>query len=126
MKLGIFLQEGGSLMSMLPIFAMILKVFYWRRGTFAHHLVFSFYYFSFLFVLLCILLGINYFIDIPDWIDWLAVMSTFFYLVFALRKFYQQEFFISLIKASMASFVYMLFVIPIAILIMVALTFVFY
>jgi len=115
-----------SLFILLPIFAMILKVFYWRRGTFAHHLVFSFYYFSFLFVLMCILLGINYFKDIPDWIDTLAVMSTFLYLVFALRKFYQQGFFISFIKACMASFVYMLFVIPIAVLIMLALTFAFY
>jgi len=115
-----------SLFILLPIFAMILKIFYWRRGTFAHHLVFSFYYFSFLFVLMCILLGINYFIDIPDWIDILAVMSTFLYLVFALRKFYQQGFFISFIKASMASFVYMLFVLPIAGLIMITLTFVFY
>jgi len=115
-----------SLFILLPIFAMILKIFYWRRGTFAHHLVFSFYYFSFLFVLLCILLGINYFKDIPDWIDGLAVMSTFFYLIFALRTFYQQGFFISFIKASMASFVYMMFVLPIAVLIMLGLAFTFY
>jgi hypothetical protein len=115
-----------ALFILLPIFAIILKIFYWRRGTFAHHLVFSFYYFSFLFVTLCILLGINYFIDIPDWIDWLAVMSTFFYLVFALRAFYQQGVFVSFLKASMASFVYMMFVLPIAGLIMAALTFAFY
>jgi len=115
-----------ALFILLPIFAIILKIFYWRRGTFAHHLVFSFYYFSFLFVTLCILLGINYFVDIPDWIDWLALMSTFFYLVFALRAFYQQGVFVSLLKASMASFVYMMFVIPIAGLIMAALTFAFY
>ena len=115
-----------SLFFLLPIFAMILKVFYWRRGTFAHHLVFSFYYFSFLFVTMCILLGINYFKDIPDWIDWLVVLSTFLYLVFALRTFYQQGVFVSFIKASMASFVYMMFVLPIAVVIMLGLSFIFY
>lgn len=115
-----------SLFILLPIFAMILKIFFWRRGTFAHHLVFSFYYFSFLFVTMCILLGINYFVDIPDWIDWLAVMSTFFYLVLAMRTFYQQGFFISFLKASMASFVYMMFVLPISAVIMLGLAFMFY
>ena len=38
-----------ALFFLLPIFAMLLKLFFWRRGRFAHHLVFSFYYFSFLF-----------------------------------------------------------------------------
>ena len=116
-----------SLFILLPIFAMILKVFFWRRGTFAHHLVFSFYYFSFLFVTMSIILAFNYFIaDIPDWIDWLIVMSTFFYLVFAMRTFYQQNFIISFIKASMSSFIYMMFVVPVAIFIVLGLAFLFY
>ncbi|MFT5215235.1 MAG: hypothetical protein ACI83H_000343 [Glaciecola sp.] len=110
-----------SLFILLPIFAMILKIFYWRRGSFAHHLVFSFYYFSFLFVLMCILLGINYFLDIPDWIDALAVLSTFFYFVFAVRTFYQQGFFISLLKTSMVSFVCLVVLSPIAILVTIGL-----
>jgi hypothetical protein len=116
-----------SLFILLPIFAMILKVFFWRRGTFAHHLVFSFYYFSFLFVTMSIVLAFNYFIvDIPDWIDWLIIMSTFFYLVFAMRTFYQQGFIMSFIKASVASFVYMMFVLPVAMTIMLGLAFLFY
>jgi len=48
-----------ALFFLLPIFALILKMFYWRKGRFAHHLVFSFYYFSFLFVILAILIGVN-------------------------------------------------------------------
>jgi len=115
-----------SLFILLPIFALILKVFFWRRGTFAHHLVFSFYYFSFLFVTMCIVLIANYFIDVPDWIDWLVVMSTFFYLVFAMRTFYEQGFIISFIKASISSFIYMMFVLPIAAMIMLTLSFLFY
>lgn len=116
-----------SLFVLLPIFAMILKVFFWRRGTFAHHLVFSFYYFSFLFVTMSIVLAVNYFVvDIPDWIDWLIVMSTFFYLVFAMRTFYQQGFIISFIKASISSFIYMMFVVPVALFIVFVLAFLFY
>ncbi|WP_239021992.1 DUF3667 domain-containing protein [Pontimicrobium aquaticum] len=115
-----------SLFILLPIFALLLKVFYWRRGRFAHHLVFSFYYFSFLFTVLCIILGVNYIIDIPDWIDFLVLLSTFFYLVFAVRNYYEQGFFISLIKSSMLTFMYMIFVVPMAIMIMLGLSFLLY
>jgi hypothetical protein len=74
-----------------------------------------------------IVLAFNYFIvDIPDWIDWLIIMSTFFYLVFAMRTFYQQGFIMSFIKASVASFVYMMFVLPVAMTIMLGLAFLFY
>ena len=115
-----------SLFFLLPIFAILLKVFYWRRGRFAHHLVFSFYYFSFLFTVMCIILGINYIIDIPDWIDFLVVLSTFFYLVLAVKNYYEQDIFISFIKTSMISFVYMMIVAPMAVMIMLALSFLLY
>ena len=34
---------------MLPLFAVLLKLFYWKRATFAHHMVFSLYFFTFIF-----------------------------------------------------------------------------
>ena len=115
-----------SLFVLLPIFALLLKVFYWRRGRFAHHLVFSFYYFSFLFTVMCIIFGINYIVEIPDWIDFLVILSTFLYLVFAVRNYYEQGFFISLIKTSMISFVYMMVVAPVTVMIVLTLGFLFY
>ncbi len=115
-----------SLFILLPIFALIFKVFYWRRGRFAHHLVFSFYYFSFLFVVLTVILGVNYIWEIPDWIDFLIMLSTFLYLIIAVRNYYEQNFFISLIKVSLITFVYLSFVVPIAIGIMMALSFLSY
>ena len=115
-----------SLFFLLPIFALLLKVFYWRRGRFAHHLVFSFYYFSFLFTVLSIIIGVNYIVEIPDWIDFLVFLSTFLYLVLAVRNYYEQGFFISLIKTSMISFVYMMIVAPMAVMIMLALSFLLY
>ncbi len=69
-------QEGGGIVQaffdsipialffLLPIFAFILKLFYWRKGRFSYHLVFSFYYFSFLFIIMGILIGVNHFYGI--------------------------------------------------------------
>ena len=115
-----------ALFILLPIFALILKIFYWRKGSFAIHLVFSFYFFSFLFVLLSIILGANYFWEIPDWINSLVVLSTFLYLWFAVRHFYQQGIFLSLIKSGLVTFLYTIFIIPIALGIMIAGSFLFY
>ena len=115
-----------SLFVLLPIFAFLLKIFYWRRGRFAHHLVFSFYYFSFLFVVLSLILGINYIWEIPDWIDFLVILSTFLYLVIAAKNYYEQGVFISFIKASTITFIYMMFVAPIAMGIVLVLAALFY
>lgn len=115
-----------ALFFLLPIFAMILKLFFWRRGRFSHHLVFSFYYFSFLFVVFSIIFGVNMFYDIPDWIDWLVVLSTFIYLWLAVKRFYQHGYFMSLIKSGLVTFIYMIFILPIAAMVMFATTFLFY
>jgi hypothetical protein len=115
-----------ALFILLPIFAFILKLFFWRRGSFAHHLVFSFYLFSFLFIVLGLILLGNYTWDIPDWVDWLIAMSTFFYLLIAIKKFYEQGYFISFIKTGMVTFIYLLFVLPIALGVMVAASLLFY
>ena len=115
-----------ALFFLLPLFAILLKLFYWRRGRFSHHLVFSFYFYSFLFIVMSLILGVNYFLDIPDWIDWLVILSTFFYLILALRHFYQQGFILSFIKGSIITFMYMLFILPIALGVMTTASFFFY
>jgi len=115
-----------SMFILLPIFAFILKLLFYRRGSYAHHLVFSFYFFSFLFTVFSILLVINYFLDIPDWVDVLLILSTYLYLFLAIKRFYKQGWILSLFKTGVATFVYLLFVIPIAIVIVVLLGFLFY
>lgn len=115
-----------ALFILLPIFALILKLFYWRKGTFAIHLVFSFYYFSFLFVVLSLILAANYFWEIPNWVDSLVMLSTFIYLWFAVRHFYKQGIFLSLVKSGLVTFLYLILVIPIAIGVMVLGSFFFY
>jgi hypothetical protein len=115
-----------SMFIVLPIFAFILKILFFRRGPFAHHLVFSFYYYSFLFTVFSIIAIVNMIWEIPDWIDWLVAISTFLYLLIAIKRFYGQGYFLSFFKTSVATFVYMIFVVPIALIVMSLGAFFFY
>ena len=111
---------------LLPIFAFLLKIFFFRKGRYAHHLVFSFYYFSFLFVVFTIIFGVNRFWPIPDVIDWLIALSTFLYLLIAIITFYRQNWFLSFIKSGVVSFLFLLFVLPLSFVILGFISFLFY
>ena len=111
---------------LLPIFAFLLKLFFFNKGRYSHHLVFSFYYFSFLFVVFSIIFGVNRFWPIPDWIDWLIAFSTFIYLLLAIIKFYGQNWFLSFIKSGLVSFLFLLFVLPLSFGILGVIAFLFY
>lgn len=111
---------------LLPIFALLLKVFYFRKGRYAHHLVFSFYFFSFLFAVMAIDLGINRFYDMPNWIDFLVFLSTFFYFFIAVKKFYNQSWFLSFIKSSVITGIYMIIIIPITTIFLAVVAFMIY
>lgn len=115
-----------ALFVLVPIFALLMKLFFFRRGRYAHHLVFSLYYFAFLFTTFIILILTNQVVDLPVSLFTLVAFSTFFYLVLAVRRFYQKGLFISFFKSSIVSFIYLLFVIPLAILIIGIVTFLFY
>ena len=116
-----------SMFFLLPFFALILKIFYYNKGRYVYHLVFSFYYFSFLFTVFSILFAVNRFvIDIPDSIDWLIALSTFFYLLLAIIKFYRQHWFLSLIKTGIISFLFLLLVLPVSIVLLGLIVFLFY
>ncbi|MEM6515450.1 MAG: DUF3667 domain-containing protein [Bacteroidota bacterium] len=115
-----------ALFVLLPLFALILKLLYYKRGRYSHHLVFSFYYFSFLFALFSLIFGINLIWDIPDWIDWLIVLSTFFYLFIALKRFYLKSWIGAFFKAGVATFTFMAVVLPTAAVIIAFYAFLFY
>ncbi|MBT8236307.1 MAG: DUF3667 domain-containing protein [Bacteroidia bacterium] len=99
---------------MLPLFAFLLKIFYWRRATFAHHMVFSFYYFTFLFTAFCILLTAELIWDIPFWIEFLFFLSFMVYLIAALMNFYKSSWIGAILKAGIITFVYLLLIVPTA------------
>lgn len=112
---------------LLPIFAFILKILYYKRGKFAHHLVFSFYFFSFLFTVFCLLLiGNMIWENFPWWITLLIVVSTYFYLLIALKRFYEQGWFFSFFKSGVATFTFLAIVIPFAFVVMFFMAFLFY
>ncbi|MFD1613989.1 DUF3667 domain-containing protein [Gelatiniphilus marinus] len=131
-------RKGGSILQtfydtipiamffLLPIFALILKILYRKHGLYAHHLVFSFYFFSFLFTVFSIIIGANFIVNIPDWIDWLVAFSTFIYLYLALKRFYNQAKFKTFFKASLSSFLFLLFVAPLTVVILGIFAFMFY
>lgn len=98
---------------LLPIFAIILKIFYFNRGRYAHHLVFSFYFFSFLFTVFSILLAVNRFIvEIPWYVNLLVALSTFIYFYLAILHFYRRHWFFTFIKANIITFIFLMMVIP--------------
>ena len=105
---------------LLPLFAFLLKIFYFKSGRYAHHLVFSFYFFSFLFTLFALLLGVNRFVfPIPVWISTLIVLSVFIYFYLSLLNFYKRNWFTTLLKSGVITFVFMLMVIPLAAIILI-------
>ena len=119
-------RNGGSILQafydsipiamfiLLPIFALLLKLFYFRKGSFSHHLVFAFYFFSFLFMVFSILILVDLIWEIPGFLIGLIVFSIFFYLWLAVKNFYKQGYFLSFIKSGMITFLYLSFVIPLA------------
>lgn len=102
-----------SMFFLIPIFAFLLRILYRKRGRFAHHMVFSFYYFAFMFLASSIILITNYIVDIPDWIDFLLIVSTFFYLIISLKRFYEQGYIKTFFKTCILTFIYLIFVAPV-------------
>ncbi|MGZ0017123.1 DUF3667 domain-containing protein [Yeosuana sp. AK3] len=131
-------RSGGSILQafmdsipiamfiLLPIFALLLKLFYYHKGRFAHHLVFTFYFFSFLFMVFSLLILGNLIFELSGFLIGLVMFSTFFYLMFAVKNFYKQGYFLSFIKSSVVSFLFLSFVMPLAALIIGLSAFLFY
>lgn len=112
-----------ALFIILPLFALLLKIFFYKRGRFAHHLVFSFYFFSFLFTVFSVILSVNFAWKVPLSIIAIISLSTFFYLLIAIKRFYRKGWFVSFIKTGMITFIYFLFIISIAIPLIAAFSF---
>lgn len=111
---------------LLPLFALLLKLFYWRRGLYAHHLVFSFYFFTFLFTTFSLLILLNTFTDIPMWVDVLIFLYFIAHLMLSLRHFYKSHWLGAFTKGIIISLMYMLIVLPIAMVGVIFISFLLY
>ena len=76
---------------LLPIFALILKLLYVRRDYFySEHLVFSIYYYNFFYFAGSVQMLVN----LIPWLSWAGTLIgfwIFFYLLFAMKRMYQQS-----------------------------------
>ena len=89
----------------LPVFALLLKLLYFRRKKFyyADHGIFSIYHYIFSFFLFLLVFGLDKLNDHINWkwLEWLGVLlflSGGIYLFIAMRRFYGQGFFKTLFK----------------------------
>lgn len=98
---------------LLPLFALILKLLYFNRGRYAHHLVFSFYYFAFIFVVFSIYTFLNLNWKVWPWVNTVLIWSLFLYLLLAMKHFYQQGKFLTIFKFSVLVFSFLTFITPI-------------
>lgn len=114
---------------MLPVYALLLKMFYFRRHRYyVEHLVFATHLHSFAFIVFTVLLLI------PDEIGvgWLGIMVGIFsallwlgvavYHFLALKNYYEGGFFGTLVRFSGLMFVYMLLLLPVAFVIVIFVT----
>jgi hypothetical protein len=93
---------------LLPIFALILKLFYIRRNqNYVRHLIFSIHLHSFWFmVAICILLLNMIFRNVADWIPMLLFIGCGVYFIIALKIFYKQGIKKTILKGLLISLVY--------------------
>ncbi|WP_298511522.1 DUF3667 domain-containing protein [uncultured Kordia sp.] len=115
-----------SMFFLIPIFALLLKLFYRKRGRFAHHMVFSFYFFAFIFLASSIIITTNLIVEIPDWIDITLLVSMLIYLYLSLKHFYEQGYFKTFFKTLFLTFIYLIFVIPLTFAILSVVSFLLY
>jgi Protein of unknown function (DUF3667) len=94
---------------LLPIFALLLKLFYIRRDFFySEHLVFSIYYYNFFYFAASLQLLVNL-IPILSWAATLIGFWIFLYLLFAMKRMYQQSWKKTILKFILFSIVFMFF-----------------
>ncbi len=94
---------------LLPIFAILLKLFYIRRDFFySEHLVFSIYYYNFFYLAA----SLQLLVGLVPWLSWAETAIgfwIFFYLLFAMKRMYGQSWRKTSLKFALFAFVFMFF-----------------
>lgn len=131
-------RNGGSILQafydsipmtmffLLPIFAFILNLLYFRKVPFSYHLVFSLYFFAFVFMAFSFLVLVDLLWKQQPWLDTLVFLLIFIYFYLAVLQFYNQGKLKSLFKSFVATFSFIIIVIPTAIVMMFLAAFFFY
>jgi hypothetical protein len=99
---------------LLPLFALILAAFYWRRRGqyyFVDHLVFSLNYHTFGFALLLVAAGLAQAVS-ENTVASVVSIGLGLYLLLAMKRFYSQNWFWTVTKFVFVGFVYLCFLLP--------------
>ncbi|MFP2994703.1 DUF3667 domain-containing protein [Spongiivirga sp. MCCC 1A20706] len=111
---------------LLPIFAFLLKLMYWRRARYAHHMVFSFYYFTLVFLLWAFFLAVNMMFKMDGWWWTLLYFTLIIHLFISMKNFYQQGYFKTFIKYIFLGFTFTMIILPVAFSVLLLTTFLLY
>ncbi|GAB4264842.1 MAG: hypothetical protein Kow0027_31610 [Saprospiraceae bacterium] len=91
---------------MMPLLALALKLLYIRRGHYlVEHLVFALHTHSFVFILVTVAFLVGM-LTSPDVVALWSVVITALYVLLAMKRYYRQGWIKTLIKYSLASFMY--------------------
>jgi len=96
---------------LLPLYAILLALFYWRQRKkfyFVDHLIFSLSIHTFLFVLLIIAVGLAQIIS-GGWVFLVTMTALGVYILVAMKRFYEQGWFWTTTKFITISFIYAVF-----------------
>jgi hypothetical protein len=92
---------------LLPVYAFILKIFFWRKGLYIKHLIHSLHIHAFVWILLTISYIPVLFFDYKGPLFFLITFGLlFFYLIISCRRLYQQRYFILITKLFGIGFIY--------------------
>ncbi len=107
---------------LLPLFALLLMLFYFRKRKdfyFVDHLIFSLNMHSFVFIVLIVAVGVAQVLDASS-VALAAVAAMGLYFLFAMKRFYGQNWFWTGIKFVSIGFIYCFFFLMPAMLAVVA------
>lgn len=107
-----------ALFVLIPLFTLLLKLLFSKSGRFSHQLVFSFYFFSFLFTILSCILLISYIVNIPNWIYVLVAILITVYLIIGINRFFNKSITLSIFKTLILLLLYCTIVLPMSILLL--------
>jgi hypothetical protein len=93
----------------LPIYAFLLKLFFWRKGLYIKHLIHSIHIHSFFFFLLSCVYIISFLIqDFEDYGIAIGMLLTTIYILFSFRKVYKIKIGWALFRLLFIGFFYMI------------------
>lgn len=115
-----FIKFGSlSLFLLMPFFALLLSLTYFRsKKNYYEYLIFSIHYHTIVFVILSVILIINIFIIVPEWIYVILAVGLFYYLGKALRFNYEGSRIRTIFKIILITLVYWIFSLIVAMIVL--------